>query len=301
MDKPSELALMVAGRLLGFSIRHNVPLGVALPPAIWAELLGQRASWSDYCLYDEEYRRHISSVLTLAQQYMRDGGVPGVGTEDPVAALYLRFSATEKDPVSGALSEVDLVPRGRDLEVHSGNIHAYAFLACRRRLLRGTDDRLQVMRTGLMSVIPNSLLSIFDASELSHVTAGSLSVDVRLWREGTVYDRPYHDKHPTIQHFWHVVQHDLTEPQRRKLLLFWSGISVPSSFGFTTSDLAGDEPWRIERAFVPYHASSFRDDWCPEAVTCDRILRLPEYHTQGALRKCLLIAIEHGGVGYDRA
>ena len=43
-----------------------------------------------------------------------------------------------------------------------------------------------------------------------------------------------------------------------------------------------------------------RNVWCPEASTCDRTLRLPEYDTRAALLKALRVALQHGAVGYDR-
>jgi hypothetical protein len=104
------------------------------------------------------------------------------------------------------------------------------------------------------------------------------------------------------------VVHGLADPDRRKLLLFWSASSVAPVFGFGGGGgghggvADEEETWRLERLSGRDVApGTSRDAWCPEASTCDRTLRLPEYSTKAALARNLSLALDLGAVGYDRA
>jgi hypothetical protein len=422
MDDATWTYLCTAGRLLGLSIRHAVPLGVVLPTALWFELMsnepfdprfdappsdqqkgkasasgggdgvgdgrgsrqaghrqsfggkatkknknGKRrgndgesesrssgsggsqldeycyAPWGDYCLHDNTYRRSMAKLLEMKKKVNDDGtgegaaGAASASSSDAIADLGLTFSVTEEEEAEEAEDEeeeepnvggggggaavkrstVELVPGGDDIPVTSGNVDRYVLLACRRRLLRGCDTHIAALRCGLLSVLPRSILNILSPKEAADVVSGPLVVDVAAWRESTTYDRHLGPSHPLVHMFWQTVQDDLSESERRQLLLFWSGTPVAPVFGFAGTDLsADDEQWTIRRLPVQEmgnsprarraieangHAmESVKNCWCPEASTCDRTLRLPLYDTREALLKALRIALHHGAVGYDR-
>ena len=276
---------------------------------------------------------------------------------DPIAALNLTFCVTEEAPIgppqgqvadgcrssSGGgeepvtstnkgrgggggggskhrkLQDVELFPGGAQVTVDCTNVEDYVLRACRRRLLRDLDrETLRLLRKGLQDVLPPALVrGVLSPQEAADVVSGPLVVDVAAWRESTTYDRHLGPTHPLVHMFWSVVAEDLSEDERRQLLLFWSGSPVAPVFGFHDSGFSrDDEQWTIRRLPVQEMGNSsrarrrimangramerVRNVWCPEASTCDRTLRLPEYDTRAALLKALRVALQHGAVGYDR-
>lgn len=130
-----------------------------------------------------------------------------------------------------------------------------------------------------------------------------------------------------LQSFWEVVQHELDEESKRKLLLFWSGSSSAPALGFQ-SDPEEDWQWTLSKltgtAASPSHSCVHRCCYValigaalvvlllvlagpgvttaslPEASTCDRRLAMPEYESPAQLKEKLMTAIHFGCMGYDR-
>ena len=330
-----EHGALVAGRILGLSIKYGVPLGVRLPRALWEELRvpsgtlqgkGSRGGkgspqgvapsvpWELYCCDDDEYRAGLTKLIAEAE------GAPG-----SVEELGLRFAVDEASARYGRKRcQVRRVVENLHSHLVSKKkktksrwflnitfactavrsyffLHAHRFvsLATRRRLLRGADDRVAQMRRGLQDVIPHHLLTIFSAAELETLVGGPLLIDVTQWREAVVYQGGMSHRHPVASMFWSVVVEDLSEDERRNLLLFWSASSVAPLFGFD-GGADGDSDFHLE-LLAPRDLIRAQDQWCPEVSTCDRTLRLPEYSNRRALLAALRVALSHGSVGYDRA
>ena len=57
---------------------------------------------------------------------------------------------------------------------------------------------------GFGSIIPLTLLKIFDENELELLMCGIQNIDVKDWRDNTLYKGDYHKNHMIIQWFWRV-------------------------------------------------------------------------------------------------
>lgn len=71
-------------------------------------------------------------------------------------------------------------------------------------------------------------------------------------------DRDFGADHIVLRWFWEWAE-GLTEPLRRKLLLFWSGSSRVPPFGFDDDTLNEDHRWAIDKG-APHDA-------CPQVST----------------------------------
>jgi hypothetical protein len=234
---------------------------------------------------------------------------------------------------------VELVPGGAGVAVTAGNAAQYVALASRRRLLRGLVDDdgdgtssagggggngnaatgpggggygVAALRAGLEDVVPPCLLAVFSAREVMEAVGGPQVVDVAAWRAATSYPSRglTGPGHPLARKFWDAVEQDLSEAERRALLTFWSGSPAAPAFGTGQDGRGGvEEVWRSDAEEWTLEAlpkgdvarGCDPDQWCPEASTCDRTLRLPAYSSKQALLKALRVALAHGAVGYDRA
>ncbi|CAM9902573.1 unnamed protein product, partial [Ectocarpus sp. 4 AP-2014] len=84
--------------------------------------------------------------------------------------------------------------------------------------------------------------------------------------------------HKSVRWFWEWAN-ELTESDRRKLLLFWSGSSRVPPFGFEDDALNEDHRWAIDKGPAA--------NVCPTASTCDRRMSLPQYSSKEAAFKFL--------------
>lgn len=57
---------------------------------------------------------------------------------------------------------------------------------------------------GFHELIPKNLIKIFDENELELLMCGIGNVDVKDWKNNTIYKGGYHQNHIVIQWFWRV-------------------------------------------------------------------------------------------------
>eukprot|EP00644_Phytophthora_capsici_P009730 jgi/Phyca11/535409/estExt2_fgenesh1_pg.C_PHYCAscaffold_350072 len=152
------------------------------------------------------------------------------------------------------------------------------------------------IRDGFNDTIVRSDLKLFRPEELRHLVQGERTIDFKNLKANVVYSRGASPSRGVIQYFWDVVE-SFDQELRSKLLTFWSGSPLPPIFGFDSkyrSMNADTACWYIDVD------TRMQPNFCPMANTCDRRLILPDYSTCAALKEKLLVALEHGSVGYDR-
>jgi E3 ubiquitin-protein ligase HUWE1 len=150
------------------------------------------------------------------------------------------------------------------------------------------------------------LLRSLSAAHIRSFILGAKEVDIAELKTCVTYDRGYHVGHRMIRMFWNCVENELSDAQRRKLLLFWTASSVPPSSGFAESGLRdGFDSGDLVISRMSHLAHEMGESKnaigaLPEAATCNKNLFLPEYPSAQALKKALLMAIEFCALGFDR-
>ncbi|CAM9390162.1 unnamed protein product [Ectocarpus sp. 13 AM-2016] len=270
-----------AGRIIAMSVVSGSPLGVVMPEAVWSVLLGSTPTWEECCGRDTQYLESMRKVV--AHEFGKGEG--GNGME-------LYFSVSERG-VDGKVTDVPLLAGGENKRVTDKNKQEFVNLATRRRALGGAEKAVAALRSGMTDVIPKNLLSILLPPEVASIVSG-LQGEVNLseLRTNVWYvesDAGFGCNHKSVRWFWEWAN-ELTESDRRKLLLFWSGSSRVPPFGFEDDTLNEDHRWAIDKGPAA--------NVCPTASTCDRRMSLPQYSSKEAAFKFLTITLELGCLGY---
>ncbi|KAJ8928933.1 hypothetical protein NQ314_018432 [Rhamnusium bicolor] len=84
---------------------------------------------------------------------------------------------------------------------------------------------------GFSDLIPLNLVKIFDENELELLMCGIQHIDVKDWKQNTLYKGDYHSNHIVIQWFWRVVL-SFSNEMRARLLQFVTGTSRVPMNGF---------------------------------------------------------------------
>lgn len=58
------------------------------------------------------------------------------------------------------------------------------------------------IKKGIYKVIPPELLTIFEPYELEMVLYGVPFIDIKDWKENTIYKSPLNENHKLIKWFW---------------------------------------------------------------------------------------------------
>lgn len=61
------------------------------------------------------------------------------------------------------------------------------------------------IKEGISKVIPNKLLSVFEPYEMEMILYGVPFIDVKEWKQNTIYKAPYSGSHNVIKWFWQVM------------------------------------------------------------------------------------------------
>lgn len=247
------------GKLAGGSWRHKMQLPFSLPGFVWQGLVGGTPTWEDLQDIDEAFCARLTRLLQTKGA--------------SAAAEGLVFTVPASD---GSL--VELVPGGASVRVDASNYREYydLSLSCR---LHEFDRAVAAMRRGLVSVVPDRVIRMVNASELEFYVCGSVFVDISVLQAKTeLYGYLRIDR--TIRWFWEVME-GLTDEERSKFIRFVSGNSrLPRGSKWP-------HPFRISKR-------SGGDDVLPVSHTCFFQLELPTYSSKEVMRARILAAVNFG-------
>lgn len=66
------------------------------------------------------------------------------------------------------------------------------------------QDQMTAFLDGFSGLVPLPLVKIFDEHELELLMCGIQNIDVKDWKQNTLYKGDYHPNHITVQWFWRV-------------------------------------------------------------------------------------------------
>ncbi|PSN55921.1 E3 ubiquitin-protein ligase Nedd-4 [Blattella germanica] len=160
------------------------------------------------------------------------------------------------------------------------------------RFVSRVQDQMNAFLEGFNGLVPLTLVKIFDEHELELLMCGIQNIDVKDWKQNTLYKGDYHPNHITVQWFWRVVL-SFNNEMRARLLQFVTGTSRVPMNGFKELyGSNGPQLFTIEKWGLPENY--------PRAHTFNR-LDLPPYESYQQLRDKLIKAIEgsQGFAGVD--
>ena len=85
------------------------------------------------------------------------------------------------------MTERELKPNGKNIAVTEKNKKEYTERMVKWRVERGVTEQTDNLMRGFHDVVDARLVSIFDASELELVIAGTAEIDAVDWRKNTEY------------------------------------------------------------------------------------------------------------------
>jgi len=211
--------------------------------------------------------------------------------ENDPSELELTFQIDEEN--FGKMEQRELKPGGAQIPVTSENKEEWQQLVIKWRFVSRVQAQMDNFLAGFNELVPLNLIKIFDAGELELLMCGIGVIDVRDWKQNTVYKGDYHPNHIVIQWFWRVVL-SFNNEMRARLLQFVTGTSRVPMNGFKELyGSNGPQPFTIEKWGNP---NSY-----PRAHTCFNRLDLPPYESYQQLRDRLIKAIDNseGFAGVD--
>lgn len=204
---------------------------------------------------------------------------------------------------ASASAVVELVKGGARRKVTDKNKAQYVDLLLQKKLLDRMDPQADLVRQGIVAVLPATSLEQFSVSEIGQLLEGTADIDVSDWRRHAVCQgwdaacrssttradqRGSQQESPVLKWFWDLVA-SLDSDKRGLLLRFCTGCSRIPAAGFQSLS----PPFTISRVPMDQQRS------LPTASTCFNLLKLPEYPTQAQLRRSVMTAVLLGNEGFS--
>jgi len=262
------------GRVAGMAVYHGKLLDGFFIRPFYKMMLGKPIELKDMEAVDTEY---YNSLLWMKEN-------------DP-SELELTFQIDEEN--FGTIGQRELKPGGASIPVTSENKEEWQQLVIKWRFVSRVQAQMDNFLAGFNELVPLNLIKIFDAGELELLMCGIGVIDVKDWKQHTVYKGDYHPNHIVIQWFWRVVL-SFNNEMRARLLQFVTGTSRVPMNGFKELyGSNGPQPFTIEKWGNP---NSY-----PRAHTCFNRLDLPPYESYQQLRDRLIKAVDNseGFAGVD--
>ncbi|KAL8615914.1 hypothetical protein ACOMHN_034590 [Nucella lapillus] len=254
------------GRVAGMAIFHGKLLDAFFIRPFYKMMLKKPITLVDMESVDSEY---FNSMVWIKEN-------------DP-SDLELHFSVEEDH--FGEITEMDLIPNGRNIEVNNENKHQYLEEVIKWRFVSRVEPQMKAFMKGLNALVPQNLLQIFDENEVELLMCGLQDIDVNDWKQHTAYKGEYNPNHPVIIHFWKAV-YSCNNEMRSRLLQFVTGTSRVPMNGFAELyGSNGPQLFTIEKWGNPTQL--------PRAHTCFNRLDLPPYENYSSLRSKLVTAVEN--------
>ncbi|XP_043256787.1 E3 ubiquitin-protein ligase Nedd-4 isoform X2 [Colletes gigas] len=262
------------GRIAGMAVYHGKLLDAFFIRPFYKMMLGKSIDLKDMESVDSEY---YNSLLWIKEN-------------DP-SELELTFCVDEES--FGHTSQRELKPDGANIPLTDVNKDEYIGLVIQWRFVSRVQEQMNAFLEGFNALVPPTLVKIFDEHELELLMCGIQHIDVKDWKQNTLYKGDYHANHIVVQWFWRVVL-SFSNEMRSRLLQFVTGTSRVPMNGFKELyGSNGPQLFTIEKWGTP--------DNYPRAHTCFNRIDLPPYENYQQLREKLIKAIEgsQGFAGVD--
>ena len=232
---------------------------------------------------------------------MKDASLDTCAITVPVASSSSSASAPSAVVVARRtrMRTIPLIAGGESISVTQQNKAEYVRLYLHYLMSGSVADAIQPLIRGFQQICSVSRkgggqgystsgasvsMSLFSPSDLELVVVGAPLLNFKELEKGTRYEGGFGPAHKTVRDFWAVVHEELTDQERRALLLFTTGTSRAPVSGLRDTRLL------IQRAGPDTES-------LPTSSTCFHALILPEYATKAKLTHKLKLALANA-VGF---
>jgi E3 ubiquitin-protein ligase NEDD4 len=173
------------GRVAGMAVYHGKLLDAFFIRPFYKMMLGKNIDLKDMESVDSEYYK---SLLWIKEN-------------DP-SGLDLTFSVDEES--LGHTTVHELKEGGANIPLDNTNKDEYIKCIIQWRFVGRVQQQMNAFLSGFNDLIPLSIVKIFDEHELELLMCGIQHIDVKDWKQNTLYKGDYHGNHIVIQWFWRV-------------------------------------------------------------------------------------------------
>ena len=206
------------GRILGKAAFDGITVEPQFALFFLKKLISKSNSLNDLKSLDGELYKHLNFLRAY------DGDI---------GDLELYFQITDENNVTGETREIDLIPNGSEVKVVNSNKFRYIFMVADYRLNQRIKQQSDAFVNGFRECIPMSWLGIFNDRELNMLLSGAQkSMDCKELIRHCQYKNGWSGSTKQVKWFWKLVEKDMSDDDRSKMLKFVTSCPRPPLMGF---------------------------------------------------------------------
>ena len=274
--KQHEQIYILIGQIIGKCLIESaydnpIFLDARLTRSFLAQLLGLRVCASYFESDDKALYR--GKIL-----YMKEA--------ESVEDLEQYFVEEELGSDGSVIHTVPLKPGGEYILVTQSNKLQYLDLLADYRLCKRVMKHIKLVCRGLFELIPDTLLSVFDESELELLICGVTTYDIKEWKENFIVCSSDREVLPTLLSWFWTLAESLPQAGRARILQFTTGSGQLPPGGFAS----------LSPNFqIGLSPSGHK---LPTAHTCFNHLLLPYHPTYQEFKSMFILAMQEGAEGF---
>ena len=137
--------------------------------------------------------------------------------------------------MTGQTSEIDLLPNGSEVKVTNANKFRYIYMVADYRLNVRIKPQSDAFVNGFRECVPMNWLGIFNDRELNMLLSGAQkSMDVKDLVKHSQYKNGFSSSSKQVKWFWKLVEKDMNDDDRSKMLKFVTSCPRPPLMGFAS-------------------------------------------------------------------
>lgn len=191
--------------------------------------------------------------------------------------------------------EIELIQNGKNIKLNDKNKNIFIQKVIYNEIIKPYEKHIKYFNKGLHILVEDEIKNIFTTDEFNFILTGQNEINIKDWKENTIYKGDFSPKHPVIKLFWESIE-NLNKAQLEKFLEFVTGSPNVPIDGF--SNLKGMGGNIMKFTIEPYigfssddsHKNEFR---LIEAKTCFNRIVLPYYKNRDEMNKAMEIILSN--------
>ena len=273
-----EKYLKFIGKLMAKSIIDNITINLSFNILIYKLILEEEIKFEDLKNIDTFL---YSSLLSMKQM-----------TKDELDSMEIYYTY-QYENAEGKIIIDELIPDGENVKVT--DIEDYIEKRI-NYIVNKSKFLVNYIQEGLFDFIPKHVLKSINAYELELLICGRPFIDVKEWKENSIYKGKFSKSSTCVKWFWEEI-YKLNQENLRRFLQFSTGSSRVPINGFQNLESNRGELAKYCLNSVPYNKNG--NNYI-RAHTCFNRLDVPQFKKQKEVHDAIQFVLKNiTGFGID--
>ena len=191
--------------------------------------------------------------------------------------------------------EIELIQNGKNIKLNDKNKNIFIQKVIYNEIIKPYEEHIKYFLKGLNILLEDEIKKIFTIEEFNFIMTGQNEINIKDWKDNTIYKGDFNQKHPVIKLFWESIE-NLNNSQLEKFLEFATGSPNVPIDGF--ANLKGMGGNIMKFTIEPYIDFSSNDPYknefrLIEAKTCFNRIVLPHYKNRNEMNKAMEVILNN--------